>query len=195
MDDHQDAKPPSRKTLVSVYAKGHLLGALFGRYSRSWGREAKIVEAIASAHNDGAIDLLSIITNESLESVKKHEFFAGQNLYCKLIPHLDAQTKDMVHAVDCLIRAAGNDLAGGSPGNALAEWCQQDQARAGQLLELVNAGDTVAQSFIPLAVGNAEAEVRRDLIGHLNGKANMADDASRHNVSVFRSFGAKCGVD
>lgn len=182
MTKDTNSKPPTRKALMSDYARGHLIGTLFGKYSRKWGGEDKIVESIASAHNARAINVLSIITDDALESVKRHEFFSGQNLYCKLIPKLQADTLEMVHAVDCLIRAAGNDLAGGLPGNALAEWCDKDQARAGELLALVDEGNGVARTFIPLSVRNAASEVRKKLIEHLHAAANASDDPLRCNA-------------
>lgn len=182
MTKDTNSKPPTRKALISDYARGHLLGTLFGKYSRKWGGEDKIVESIASAHNAGAINVLSIITDDALESVKRHEFFSGQNLYCKLIPKLQADTLEMFHAVDCLIRAAGNDLAGGLPGNALAEWCDRDQSHAAELLALVDKGNGVARTFIPLSVRNAASEVRKKLIEHLHVAANAADDPLRCNA-------------
>lgn len=182
MNKESEPKPPTRKSLVSDYARGHLIGTLFGKYSRAWGREEEIAEAIALAHNDGDINILSIVTNEALEAVKRHDFFSGQNLYCKLIPRLRAETEEMVEAVDCLIRAAGNDMAGGLPGNALAEWCEKDQARSADLLSLVKAGNGIARAFIPLAVRNATPDVRDELIGELHAAANGADEASRRNA-------------
>lgn len=182
MKEERQAKPPSRKALISDYARGHLVGTLFGRYSRNWGRDDDVAEAIASAHNDGAINLLSVISDEALEIVKGHDFFSGQQLYCKLIPNLQADTAEMIKAADCLIRAAGNDLAGGLPGNALAEWCDKDQSRPAEVLDLVKAGDSVARGFIPLAVRNAAANVRAGLLNEIHSAANAEDGPMRRNA-------------
>lgn len=168
--------------MISEYARGHLVGTLFGKYSRSWAREEKIVEAIAAAHNSGSINILSIVTDEAISSVQKHDFFSGQNLYCKIIPKLHADVGEMVNAVDCLIRAAGNDMAGGLPGNALARWCEADTAHSAEILRLVSDGHPVARSFIPLALGNAAPEVREGLLGHLYTMANAVGDPTRCNA-------------
>lgn len=182
MTKETSAKPPTRKALVRDFANGKLLGTLFGKYSRSWGREEKIVEAIASAHNEGEIDVLSIVTDDALEAVKRHDFFSGQQLYCKLIPILQCGALEIIESVDCLIRAAGTDMAGGLPGNALDDWCAVDPARSREVLELVEAGNLVARNFIPLSVRNAAAEDRSGLLAHLHATAKSVEDPTRCNA-------------
>jgi hypothetical protein len=182
MTKDADAKPPTRKALVRDFASGKLIGTLFGKYSRNWGREAKIVEAIATAHNDHEIDVLSIVTGPALEAVKRHDFFQGQGLYCKLIPKLECDARKVIDTVECLIRAAGNDGAAGLPGNALAEWFEADQARSKEMLELVDSGDSVARGFIPLSVSKAAPEVRAGLLDHLHATARNVDDPARCNA-------------
>jgi hypothetical protein len=182
MTKDADTKPPTRKTLVREYASGKLIGTLFGKYSRSWGREEKIVEAIATAHNNREIDVLSIVTDSAMEAVKRHDFFQGQGLYCKLIPKLECHARKMIDAVECLIRAAGNDGAAGLPGNALAQWFEADQARSKEMLELVESGDPVARGFIPLSVSKAVPEVRASLLDHLHTTASTVNDPARCNA-------------
>jgi hypothetical protein len=182
MTNERPVKPPSKTALMRDYARGHLVGRLFGKYSRSWGRDEKIVDAISNAHNSGAINVLSVVSDEALAAVQKHDFFSGQNLYCEIIPRLQADAEEMVNAVDCLIRAAGNDMAAGLPGNALARWCEADPAHSAEVLRLVNAGHAAARKFVPLALGNATAEVRSELLDHLHASANDQTDPLRCNA-------------
>lgn len=167
---------------MSEFARGHLVGMLFGKYSRSWSRDEKIVDAISAAHNSGAINVLSVVSDEALAAVQKHDFFSGQNLYCEIIPTLQADAEEMVNAVDCLIRAAGNDMAAGFPGNALARWCEADPAHSAEILRLVNTGHAAARKFVPLALGNATPEVRSELLSHLHTSANDEADPARCNA-------------
>ena len=182
MTKETDAKRPTREALVRDFASGKLIDTLFGKYSRSWGREEKIVEAIASAHNEHAIDVLSIVTDTELEAVKRHDFFHGQGLYCKLIPRLQCSALKMIEAVDCLIRAAGNDGAAGLPGNALAVWFAADPARPQEMLKLVESGNSIARSVIPLSLGSAPSEARTGLLRCLHMAARSVDDPARCNA-------------
>lgn len=70
------------------------------------GRDKLIVQAIAEAHNEGNIDLLSTLTPDTLEQHKGGMFCQGQTLYCSLIPKISASARDMVAAVDNLIQSA-----------------------------------------------------------------------------------------
>ncbi|PNQ76339.1 hypothetical protein BA950_07615 [Erythrobacter sp. SAORIC-644] len=111
-----------------------------------------MVEALADAHNKGDIDLLSILTPETLEGHRNGMFFEGQTLYSSLIPKLSSDAAPMVAAVENLIQAAGNDGAAGLPANALAEWCEADPARPAEMLKLVDEGYEAADKFLTLTI-------------------------------------------
>jgi hypothetical protein len=145
-------EPPSRSQLIREFKSGKLAGRLFGKYSRGWGRDELVVGALAEAHNEGEINLLSILTPEILESHRNGMFFEGQTLYCALIPKLSSDAAQMVTVVQNFIQAAGNDGAAGLPANALAEWCEADPVRPAQMLKLVDGGYEVADRFLTLTI-------------------------------------------
>jgi|GEM_PF-1189958 len=145
-------KPPSRAQLIREFKSGKLLGTLFGKHSRGWGRDAKIVAAICTTHNDGDINVLSILTDEALAVINRNVFFQGQTLYCSLIPGLSADAAEMVRAVGALLRAAGNDGAAGLPVNELTKWCELSPERPRALLSLVDEGNEGAANFLPLTL-------------------------------------------
>lgn len=145
-------KPPSRSQLIREFKSRKLAGKLFGKYSRGWGRDELVVEALADAHNEGEINLLSILTPEILESHRNGMFFEGQTLYCSLIPKLSSDAAPMVTVVENLIRAAGNDGAAGLPANALAEWCEADPTRPAEMLKLVDEGYDASDKFLTLTI-------------------------------------------
>ena len=143
---------PTVAELTEQFSAGTLLQSLFGSYARSWGGEDEIVRAIADAHNAGAIDILSILTQESLAEIGQFGFFGGQQLYCKMIPMLDATTQEIIEAVSALIEKDGRDGAAGFPANALEDWCRAENTRPAALLELIDSGDTRAARFLPLTL-------------------------------------------
>ena len=86
---------PTVAELTEQFSAGTLLQSLFGHYARSWGREDKIGRSIADAHNAGAINILLILTRENLAEIGQLGFFGGQQLYCKMIPMLDATVQEI----------------------------------------------------------------------------------------------------
>lgn len=179
-------KPPSRKQLVREYATGKLMDTLFGKYSRGWSRNELIVNAITEAHNDGDIDLLSILTPDTLDQYKGGIFFQGQTLYCSLIPKISASARDMIAAVDNLIQAAGNDGAAGLPANALAEWCEAEPSRPAEILELIDEGSEAATKFITPALRIGTAFDRSYFIGRaIAFSKNGSADEQRGSIRAL----------
>ena len=148
-DNDDEAAVPTLAELADQFSAGTLLRSLFGTYARSWGREDEIVCAIADAHNAGSINILSILTPESLSEIGQFGFFGGQQLYCEIIPKLDATSSEMVEAVFALIEKGGVDGAAGMPANALEDWCRAEASRSTVMLELVDAGNEHAAKFLP----------------------------------------------
>lgn len=143
---------PSVAELTEQFSAGTLLQSLFGPYARSWGREDEIVRAIADAHNAGAINILSILTQEALAEIGQSGFFGGQQLYCKMIPMLDAPAQEIVEGVLALIEKGGADGAAGFPANALEDWCRAENTRPAAMLELIDSSDAQAARFLPLTL-------------------------------------------
>lgn len=191
---------PSVADLTEQFSAGTLLQSLFGPYARSWGREDEIVRAIADAHNAGAINILSILTQESLAEIGQFGFFGGQQLYCKMIPVLDATAQAIVEAVFALIDKGGADGAAGFPANALEDWCRAENTRPAAMLRLIDSGDSQAARFLPLTLyagsfvdrgaflarahevaGSGPIDLRRGAIGAL-GRIDPQTDSEWSNL-------------
>ncbi len=148
----EDIAVPNVTELTEQFSAGTLLQSLFGPYALSWGREDEIVRAIADAHNAGAINVLSILTQESLAEIDQFGFFGRQQLYCKMIPVLHATAQELVEAVSALIEKGSADGAAGFPANALEDWCRAEDTRPTAMLELIDSGDARAARFLPLTL-------------------------------------------
>src|SRR5882672_3218686 len=92
-------------------------------------------EVCVRLHNTGIIDLLDLVHTNEFESIGLQEFFAGQRLYCDVLPKLEAPVAAMMSCVKTLIAKAGNDLAANSPHEALKKWCEGDLRRAREIID------------------------------------------------------------
>jgi hypothetical protein len=144
---------PTRAELLEKVAAGTLFDALFTEYGRmGFGENDPTIEALASLHNDGEVDLLALVTPEALEPYMGPTFFRGQGVYRALIGQLDTTAEALIAAVDTLVLAAGHDLAAGFPMQELAKWCEADPSRPYQLLDLVDRKAPRAAHFLTLAL-------------------------------------------
>lgn len=100
-----------RAAILAHAAAGTLLDALFNEYGRNWYEDTDpFLVSLADLHNSGEIELLDIVTPQSIEPYKETTFFEGQNLYRALIPHIEASAAQLVTVVQTLIEGAGQDL-------------------------------------------------------------------------------------
>ena len=141
--------------IVAQAKAGTLLDAIFNQYGRHWFKDDDpMIAALAEQHNQGAINLLSIVTPESIEPYKGPTFFNGQSVYRALISRLDASAADLLTVVQTLLGGAGHDMAAGLPVEEFAKWCGLDPARPGELLALVDTDFPNADRFLTIAIKN-----------------------------------------
>jgi hypothetical protein len=151
--------------IVSRDASGTLHRLILDKYERGHDSDdAAFVNLAVDLHNDGAIDLLVILTPDVLEDVKGFHFFTLQQFYCSAIPRLEANPKALMIAVSALVKAAGNDGMAYAPNTAYRDWCAVKADRPVDVLALIEAGDVEAKNYLSLTL---EAGAKHDLRGYM----------------------------
>lgn len=141
--------------VVAHARAGTLLDAIFNQYGRRWFKDDDpTIAVLAEQHNQGAIDLLAIVTPQSIEPYKGSTFFNGQHVYRALISRLDASAADLLTLVQTLLDGAGQDMAAGLPVEEFAKWCSLEPTRSAELLALVDADFPNADRFLTIAIKN-----------------------------------------
>lgn len=142
-------------TIVAHARAGTLLHAIFNQYGRHWfADDDPTIVTLAEQHNIGAIDLLEIVTPESIEPYKGTAFFKGQHIYRALIGRLNASAAGLLTVVQTLLDGAGQDMAAGLPVEEFAKWCSLEPSRPAELLALVDADFPNADRFLAIAIKN-----------------------------------------
>jgi hypothetical protein len=73
-----DTPAPDREEILARWTDGTLIDALFDNYGRMWLEEdSPTIELLAGLHNAGEIDLLAILTTESVERHKGYSSLTG----------------------------------------------------------------------------------------------------------------------
>ncbi|MDG6095243.1 hypothetical protein LOC54_09020 [Acetobacter sp. AN02] len=148
-----DPNMPDREEILAKWRSGTLVDALFAEYGRIWlDEESPTIELLVVLHNSGEIDLLNIITTESVERHKGPDFFDGQHLYERLIPRITGSVREMVRVVETIRVGAGNDMAAGLHIDKFVKWCGDDPARPGELLALIDEGFVQADGYLIIAI-------------------------------------------
>ncbi len=144
-----------RTEILTHAANGSLLHAIFHDYGERWLQDDDPTMAmLAELHNAGDIDILALVTPESVESYKGHAFFNGQHVYRALISRLQAPAEVLMNVVQTLLDAAGQDMAAGLPAEEFAKWCGRDPTRPAELLGLVDRKVPNADRFLTIAIKN-----------------------------------------
>jgi len=142
-----------REQILIHAGNGTLLHAIFHEYGKTWREDNDpTVVTLATLHNEGKIDLLSIVTPDAIAELKGHVFWNGQHVYRALISRLEAPASDLLKVVQLLIEAAGNDMAAGMPVEEFAKWCACDPRRPFEILDLVDQRVPDAARFLTIAI-------------------------------------------
>jgi hypothetical protein len=173
------ASPDPRDGILQHAANGTLLDAIFNEYGRRWiADDDPLIAALAELHNAGNIDLLALVTPQSIEPYHGPNFFSGQHVYRALIARLQAPAEALMNVVQTLIDAAGQDLMAGLPVEEFAKWCSQDPGRPAELLALVDAKIPNADRFLTIAIKQGVDVDRHHFLDRafdfLNGNENEA---------------------
>jgi len=93
--------PIPEEDIIVGCASGALILDI-GRYDRTQVAEESLVSRCIALHNDGRIDLLSLVDKSQFSALVAHRFFILQNFFCEAIPRLEAPTGQMLRTVALL---------------------------------------------------------------------------------------------
>ncbi len=148
---------------------------------------------LAELHNAGSIDLLALTATPEFQNVDRRHFFTLQQIYCYVIPLLDAHPLAMHEMVQRLVTRAGNDGIATMPRDALRRWIGHAPERAKEIVAaaqsdpgmdsevlrdaLVTLGDLSSiMSFF--AVGGPRRQAAVAALGALKPQSQQAGDAA-----------------
>lgn len=141
------------KEIIDHAEAGTLLHAIFHDFGRSWLDENDpAIGTLARLHNEGKIELLAIVTRESIQPFHGQIFWGGQRVYRALISRLRASAEAILFTVKILIETAGQDMAAAMPVEEFSKWCGAEPTRPRELLELVDRKVTDADRFLTIAI-------------------------------------------
>lgn len=139
------------KELIEQYESGELLTSIFDGFGRDDEGDAQI-EQLADLHNTGQIDVLSLTEQPSFKDISGRRFFVGQNVFCRLIPILEAGLDKMMNAVRALVLKGGNDMAAGYPNAAFRKWCKVSPDRSLKVIEGAKNDDPASLDCLTFAL-------------------------------------------
>lgn len=156
-----ELEPSLRSRIIAAAKAGEMWELIEARFNQeSYAEFKRVSSACAQLHNEGAIDLISIATIETLAAEETHRFFTLQGFYLEVIPGLQASLTEVLTLVEALVRRAGEDLASNQPYGALLLWLKKDQDRAERLVTSAQGGDKLALDHLTFAL-QALADVPR----------------------------------
>lgn len=189
----------TREDLVQSYYSGTLAAEMARRfYLHNDADISAIQRLLTSLHNEGSIDLLKLVEDNSLQALGGTSFFMATHFLCDVMPDLEDASKRVMACVEVLVECGGADLTATYPNSAFRKWCSRDNCRAREVIATARAGDLLAGrhlTFALEALGDV-SEARRILVeetGELRlsaatalGRIEDADAASRsQTIQVF----------
>jgi hypothetical protein len=175
--------------IIQHYLAGTLLRELLHPLDTS--EQEALRGQLAALHNAGSIDLFALAATPEFHNLDRRHFFTIQQIYCKVIPLLDASPLAMLAMVRGLVAHGGANGIAALPHNALCIWIGHASERAKEIIEvarseadfdreiLMNAlvafGDaSSALSFLAFADPRRQAAIAA--LGKIRPQSEKADD-------------------
>lgn len=142
-----------RAEILAHAANGSLLHAIFHDFGRRRleDHEPTIV-MLADLHNGGEIDVLGLVTRDSIQAFQGQVFWGGQQVYRALIRRIQSSAEALLHVVQIIIEAAGQDMAAGMPAEEFSQWCGAEPSRPKELMDLVDRKVPHSDRFLTIAI-------------------------------------------
>ena len=145
------------------------------RFDRAQVDENALVSKCITLHNQGRINLLSLIDTPQFLNLGGHNFFVFQHFLCEAIPLLDSPTDQMLRTVEVLVEKGGNDLAAGRPNDVLRSWLAKDVERAKRVVDMAKTGDECASRSLTFAIeALADIELARTTVAQFSDKRRLS---------------------
>lgn len=131
--------------IIQLFASGELLSAITdGSHTRLTPDLSETEALCVDLHNSGAIDILSLTSDEVLASLQTHTFFHAARAIGRLIPYLVSTATAVMQSIERLIAKGGADLAANLPNGQLLEWFGRHQEEAAAVVSRARQGEQLA---------------------------------------------------
>lgn len=173
---------PTSEDLLTLYGRGTLAAEMARQFGLTDREEVSLTQArCAELHNTGALDLLKLVEDGSLQALDASAFFLATHFLCNVLPDLQAPSQRVMACVETLVTRGGADGAANQPNAALREWCTRDVTRAQEIIAAARAGDALAGRHLTFALEamNDIPEARRIL----------GEDDERLRLSAITALG------
>ncbi|MGE6742054.1 hypothetical protein ACQKGC_17415 [Allorhizobium pseudoryzae] len=158
-----------RAEILAHAANGSLLHEIFHDYRRWLDDSDQTIAMLSDLHNSGEIDLLGVVTRESIQAFQGQVFWGGHQVYRALISRLQAPAEALLNVVQIFIEAAGQDMGAGMPVEEFSKWCGSEPSRPMELLDLVDRKVPHADRFLTIAIKQGVAVDRPYFLGRAYG--------------------------
>lgn len=144
------ATPLTDDEIIAHFRAGTLLSEL----ERSVGttHQDELHERLASLHNAGSIDMLALPAGPEFQVINGTGLFNIQQIYCGVIPRLDAQPLPMLEMVQCLATKRGTDGGAMILHGAFGRWVEQVPARAKEIIAAAQANPRTHPEIVRCAL-------------------------------------------
>lgn len=117
-------------------------------------------DGLAMLHNQGHLDLLSLVEAGQLQALDSGDFFTAAHVLERLLPDIDVDVERLMAAVEAMVQRGGTDLAATSPNGALRTWLERRPIDAQRVIDLAIQGQPLAIRHLTFALEALEDVAR-----------------------------------
>lgn len=172
------ATPLTDDEIITHFRAGTLLSEL----QRSLGttHQEELHERLASLHNAGSIDMLTLPARAEFREIDRSALFNIQQIYCGVIPRLEAQPLPMLEMVQRLATKQGTDGGAMLLHAALGRWVDQVPARAKEIIAAAQSDPGTHPEIVRVALVT---------LGDLNSARSLLEASDGRRQGAIAALG------
>ena len=140
-----------KNKLLSASNDGNFLEVAYQLSLHHGDKRQSIGKEIASLHNEGKIDAV-VEFRQFSKGMTNLDFFLVRYIFEGVLPELNAPMLSVMDCVKHLVIEAGNDMTASWIFEPFIKYCEADQNRPEEVLQIIESSDDEWLDFIPPAV-------------------------------------------
>ena len=172
-------KENRKETLIAAAKNGDFLDAVYKSDLAEPDEREDLPLEIAALHNDGHINAVAEFAKLDNNPGSGPDFFTMRWVFEKILPHIDAPVRDVMHCVLHLYQGAGQDVLAGRIFDSYITYCEKDPARPLEAMKIIEGEHDQFAGALPSTVA---AGSRIDNQHYLAEALRL----SRHPAKVLR---------
>ena len=145
-------KTNRKEKLIAAAQSGNFFDVAYDIYQAEADKRKDLPLEMAALQNGGHINVIAEFAKLGNTPGSGPDFFTMRRVFEKVLPHIDAPMRDVMHCVLHLYKSAGQNMAAGTIFNSYIAYCEKDPARPLEAMQIIEGEHDQFADILPSTI-------------------------------------------